>query len=246
MILTGRDKLIIDLLQKQDFCFYRDIKNTFFSSETSASLRLKKLQEQGWITIEPIHSPRFRKVLDESSMPFIGGSRKVIRLNNRFKILKRRASRWKIKHQLLLFSLRERLEKLLGEKAFFENDIRDLRETMYNGRWEPLPDLYTKGEDYKLAVELELHIKSRGRYYFKSSEYRKSRFSHVLYVVTNIRKMDSLIKAFKYYKYIGIAHYGSVDELISHRYGKITLLEWRYILDTSLTVYLETWFTLFY
>ena len=122
--------------------------------------------------------------------------------------------------------MRERLEKLLAETSFFENDIRDLRETMYNGKWEPLPDFYIKGKDYKLAVELEVHIKSKGRYYLKSSEYNNSRFSHVLYVVTNIRKMDSLIKAFKFYKYIGIAHYGSVEELICHRYGKIALVEW--------------------
>ena len=226
MILTERDKQIIAILQQQDFCFYRDITKTFFSSDTSASIRLKKLKEQGWITIEPIFSPKFKKIMDNSSMPFIGNNKKVVRLNNKFKILKRKASRWKIKHQLLLFSLKERLEKLLGKEAIFENDIRDLKETMYNGKWEPLPDFYFKGENYRLAVELELHIKSRGRYYLKTSEYRNSRFTHVLYFVTNIKKMDSLLKAFKFYKYLGIAHYGRVDELICHRYGKLSLFEW--------------------
>ena len=226
MILTKRDELIIATLKQQDFCFYRDIAKTFFSSDTSASLRLKKLKEQGWITIEDIQSLKFKKIMDNSSMPFIGYNKKVVRLNNKFKISKRKASRWKIKHQLLLFSLKERLEKLLDKEAIFENDIRDLKETLYNGKWEPLPDFYFKDENYKLAIELELHIKSRGRYFLKTSEYRKSRFSHVLYFVTNIKKMDSLINAFKFYKYIGIAHYSRIDEVISYRYGKLPLMDW--------------------
>ena len=121
-------------------------------------------------------------------MLFIGWNKKVIRLNNKYKVIKRKLSYWKIKHQLLSFSLKERLEKFLNEKAFFENDIRDLRETLYNGKWEPLPDFYIKGEDYKLAVELELHLKSKDRYWRKTSDYRNSHFTHVLYFMTNIKK----------------------------------------------------------
>ena len=159
-------------------------------------------------------------------MPFIGNNKKIVLLNSKFKILKRKASRWKIKHQLLLFSLKERLETLLDQRALSENEIKDLRYTLYTGKYEPLPDLCLKGEDYKLAIELELHIKSRGRYHLKISEYRQSRYTHVLYFVTNIRKIDPLVDVFKYRKYIGIAHYGRVDELICYRYGKIPLVEW--------------------
>ena len=226
MILTKRDNHIISLLQQQDFCFYKDIAGKFFSSSTTASLRLKKLQQEGLITIEPIYIKRFHKIMDKASMPFIGNNKKIVRLNNKFKVIRRKPNNWKIKHQLLLFSLKERLENLLNEKAFFENDIRDLRETLYNGRHEPLPDLYIKGEDYKLAIELELHIKSKGRYYLKTSQYRNSRYTHVLYFVTNIKKMDSLIKAFKSYRYIGLAHYRQVDELFCYWYGKLSLQEW--------------------
>ncbi|MCZ0931773.1 MAG: winged helix-turn-helix domain-containing protein [Oligoflexia bacterium] len=226
MILTERDNRIINVLQQQDFCFYKDIANKFFSSETSASLRLKKLKEKGFIRIESIYSPSFNKIMDTASMPFIGGNKKVIRLNNKYKLIKRKPSYWKIKHQLLLFSLKERLEKLLGHSAVFENDIRNLRDTLYNGKWEPLPDFYIKGEDYKLAVELELHIKSKGRYWRKTSDYRNSRFTHVLYVVTNVKKVNSLIRSFKHYKYIGIAHYSREDELTNFWYGKLSLLEW--------------------
>ena len=226
MILTERDNLIISLLQQQDFCFYKDIEKNFFPSSATASLRLKKLQQQGLINIESIYSPSFNKVMDKASIPFIGNNKKVVCLNSKFKILKRKTSKWKIKHQLLLFSLKERLEELLNKKALFENDIKDLRETLYNRKWEPLPDLYIKGDDYKLAIELELHIKSKGRYFLKTSEYRKSHFTHVLYFVTNIKKMDYFIRSFKSYRYIGIAHYGRVDELISFWYGKLSLLEW--------------------
>ena len=226
MILTERDNRIINLLQQQDFCFYKDISNNFFPSSATASLRLKKLQRQGLITVEPIYSPHFNKIMDKASMPFIGNNKKVVYLNNKFKIQKRRFSKWKIKHQLLLFSLKERLEKLLNKKALFENDVRDLRETFYSRKWEPLPDLYIQGGGYKLAVELELHIKSKDRYIRKSSDYRKSSFTHVLYFITNIKRMGFFVKFFKSYKYIGMAHYGRVDELICYWYGRLSLLEW--------------------
>ena len=35
MILTKRDKLIINLLKHQEFCLYKDIKNKFFPSRSS-------------------------------------------------------------------------------------------------------------------------------------------------------------------------------------------------------------------
>ena len=52
MILTERDSPIINLLQQQDFCFYKDISNNFFFSSARDSLRLKK---QDLITVEPIY-----------------------------------------------------------------------------------------------------------------------------------------------------------------------------------------------
>ena len=226
MILTERDNLIISLLQQQDFCFYKDIANKFFSSEPSASLRLKKLKEKGIIRIESIYSSSFNKIMDKSSLLFSGGNKKVIRLNNKYKIIKRKPSYWKIKHQLLLFSLKERLEKLLGNASFFENDIRDLKYTLYDRSSESLPDFFVKGEDYKLAIELELHLKSKKRYSFKQSSYKRSSFTHVLYVVTNIKKVDSLTRSFKYYRYMGIAHYSRVDELTNFWHGRISLFEW--------------------
>ena len=97
MILTKRDNLIISLLQQQDFCFYKDIEKNFFPSSATASLRLKKLKQKGLISIEPIHSPSFNKIMDQASMPFIGNNKKVVYLNNKFKIIKRKTSNWKIK-----------------------------------------------------------------------------------------------------------------------------------------------------
>ena len=168
MILTERDNRIIRLLQQQDFCFYKDIANKFFSSEPSASLRFKKLKEKGIISLEPIYSSQFNKIMDKSSLLFIGGNKKVISLNNKYKIVKRKLSYWKIKHQLLLFSVKERLEKLLGVPAYFDSHIADLKYTLYDRSNEPLPDLFLKGEDFKLAIELELHVKSKKRYYLKN------------------------------------------------------------------------------
>ena len=75
MILTERDNLIINLLQQQDFCFYKDIADTFFSSSTTASLRLKKLKQKGLISIESIYSHSLNKIMDQASMPFIGNNK---------------------------------------------------------------------------------------------------------------------------------------------------------------------------
>ena len=48
MRLTPRDRLIIEVLKEQDFCFYSDIKKKFFSSDCSASHRLTCLKKK-WL-----------------------------------------------------------------------------------------------------------------------------------------------------------------------------------------------------
>lgn len=109
----------------------------------------------------------------------------------------------------------------------FENQIRDLKNTLHNGNYvEPLPDFYLKGENFKLAIELELNVKTRSRYFSKIAEYRRSRFTHVLYVVAHIKKVQRLIKTFQSRKYIAITHYSKLEKVISHRYGNLPLLEW--------------------
>ena len=159
-------------------------------------------------------------------MGLIGRNLKVISLSDNCFFKKRKSSEWKKTHQLLLFSVRERLEKLLNKEAVFENQIKDLKGTLYNGKYEPLPDFYIQGEDYKLAIELELHLKSRKLYFLKMAEYRRSRFTHVLYITAHIKKVERLIRAFQSRKYISIAHYSKLEEIISHRYGNLSLLEW--------------------
>ena len=224
--LTGRDKQIIVLLQKQDFCFYSDIKKKFFSSDASACNRLSKLKNQGHILIEPVDLSSLKRTMDDSSLGLVGRNLKMISLSEKSFLKKRKKSYWKKTHQLLLFSVKERLEKLLKREAVFDNQIKDLKETLHNGNYEPLPDFYIQGEDYKLAVELELHLKSRKLYFLKVAEYRRSRFTHVLYVSSHIRKMQRLIRAFQSRKYIAIAHYSNLENIFSHRYGNLALREW--------------------
>ena len=226
MRLTERDKLIIDILQNQDFCFYKDIKKRFFSSDSSACNRLSKLKKQGHILIEPLSSLKLKKNLDNPSLGLVGRNLKVISLSDKCTLIKRKFSSWKKTHQLLLFSVKERLENLLQTEVVFENQIRDLKNTLFNGKYEPLPDFYLQGDSFKLAVELELNIKSRNLYFLKMAEYRNSRFTHVLYVAAHIKKMQRLIRTFQSRKYIAIAHYSKLNEVISHRYGKLSLLEW--------------------
>ena len=226
MELRKRDKLVIEALINQDYCFYKDISKKFYPSLSSASHGLKRLIEGGYISVEPVKELKGNRALDDLSFNFLRNNKKALRLGEKYKVLREKVSPWKKTHQLLLFSLKERLEKLLGVRAFFENQIRDLKETLYNGKHEPLPDLYLQGEGFKLAIELELNIKSKSRYYLKMAEYRNSSYSHVLYVTANGKKMDRLIRNFSYGKYIAISHYLRLEEeVFSKRYGKMTLLE---------------------
>ena len=225
MRLTARDKLIIETLRDQEFCFYKDICKSFFPSKSSASQSLKRLIDSDHIILEPIE--RFEgNTFDDLSLSLFAKNHFFVRLGDRYKLEKRKVSFWKRRHQLLLFSVKERLEKLLGMEAVFENQIRDLKETLHNGDFEPLPDFYLKGEGYKLAVELELNLKSQGRYFLKIAEYKNSRFTHVLYVATHIKSLQRLLRTFRYRTYIGITHYSEVETVFSHRYGKQSLVDW--------------------
>ena len=225
MRLTIRDKLIIETVRNNDFCFYKDICKSFFPSKSSASQSLKRLVNSGHILLEPIE--KFKgDTFDDLSISLFAKNHFIICLGERYKLMKRTPSGWKKKHQLLLFSVKERLEKLLGLEAIFENQIRDLKETLHNGDYEPLPDFYLKGQDFKLAVELELTLKSQGRYFFKLAEYKKSRFTHVLYVATHIKSLQKLLRTFRYRRYIAITHYSEIETVSSHRYGKQPILSW--------------------
>ena len=226
MRLTLRDKLIIETLRNQEFCLYKDIKNKFFSSKTSASNRLNKLKEGGFLVIEDIKPSYMKEPLDNSTLGLVGRNLKIISLSEKCYLQKRIPSVWKKRHQLLLFSVREKLEKSLGVEALLENEIRDLKETLHNVDYEPLPDFYIKGEGYKLAVELELSLKSQGRYFLKLSEYKNSRFTHVLYVSTHIKSLQRLLRTFRFRRYIGITHFSEVETVTSHRYGKQSLIDW--------------------
>lgn len=226
MRLTERDRLIIETLGNQDFCFYKDIQKKFFSSEFSASHRLNCLKKHGYIFIEPVSSLDLRKNLDKSATEIIGTNSKIIGLSDKLKTLRRKTSSYKKTHQLLLFSLKEQLEKLLNIQAVFESQIKNLKHTLFDRTFEPFPDFYLKSESFKLAVELEINLKSKNRYYSKMSEYRNSSYSHVLYVVTNGKTITKLVKAFRYYNYIGITHYAKPEEVISYWHGSISLSNW--------------------
>lgn len=109
---------------------------------------------------KPIPSFYFSHNIDDESLHLIENNKKIIKLNNKHKIMKRKISQSRIKRQLILFSLKERLENFLNQKAVFEHEII-VKPTFYNGDYEPFPELYIQGEGYKLAIELDLHLKKK-------------------------------------------------------------------------------------
>lgn len=228
MKLSQRDKDIINYLRKQDFCFYKDILKKFFPSYATCSRRLNKLKDKGYLKIEAIKEQHILKSLDERSLAFIGINHKIISLQkshlNNYEYI--RLSQTKISHQVLLFSLKEQLERILFLPGVFENEIKENRYTLESGDHEPYPDIYFKGTGFKLSIELELHLKSQNRYDLKIIDYRNSSYTHVLYVVGNLRKKEKLLEYFAYKNGIGIAHYAEPETVFSYSYGKLSLLEW--------------------
>jgi len=143
-MITSRDRQIINLLQERDFCLYKDITRKFFPSEESASNRLRKLRDKDWISIEPIHFFYLSNNINDLSLHLMGDNKKIVRLNRKHKITKKKASRSKM------------------------------------------------------------------------SKYKKSNQSHILYVVTNAKKITRFIKDFRSYKYVGITHYFDIEKLMSY------------------------------
>ena len=227
MRLSKRDKQIINFIRKQDFCFYKDIVS-FFPSYSTASRRLNKLSNYGYLVIEGIQSKRFESLLDEKSLNVIGCNRKIIYLKkshlSSYEYL--RLSRYKINHQVLLFSVKKKLEGILSLPAYFENEIKERRGTLESGAHEPYPDFYFRGKDFKLAVELELNIKSKNRYDLKTIDYSQSSFSHTLYIVGTLKKKNKLLELFAFKDGIGIAHYAEPENVFSYSYGKLFVLKW--------------------
>ena len=228
MKLSERDKAVMNHIRKQDFCFYKDILTKFFPSYASGSRRLNQLKKSGYLTIENFKEKNLLKVLDERSLTLIKKSNKIVYLQkshlSNFEYI--RLSRIKINHQVLLFFLKEQLEKTLLVPAVFDNEIKENRYTLESGDHEPYPDLFFKGRSFKLAVELELNIKSQNRYDLKLIDYSNSSFSHVLYVVGSLKKKDRLLEYFAYKEGIGISHYGEPGTVFSYSFGKIPLWEW--------------------
>ena len=228
MNLSQRDKDIMNYIRKQDFCFYKDILKKFFPSYASGSRRLNKLSNRGYLRIEAINSKNILKALDKRSLVSIGRNNKIIYLRKShvsdYEYI--RLSRSKINHQVLLFSLKEKLKEILDLPAVFENEIKENQFTLESGDHEPYPDFYFKGKSFKLAVELELNIKSQNRYDLKTIDYSNSSYSHVLYVVGTLKKKTRLLEYFAYKDGIGISHYGEPGTVFSYSYGKTSLLEW--------------------
>ena len=224
-MITVRDRQIISFLQAWGFWLYKDITKKFFPSEVAACNRLKKLSERGWITIESIRSFYLSQNINDSSLHLMVDNKKIVKLNNKHKIIKRNPSLWKLKQRLILLSLKDRLENILGQTAVFKEEVT-VRPTFYNGDYEPLPDFYIKGEGYKLAVELDLHLRRNCFRHLKMAQYEGSSFTHVLYFITNNRRMTSFVRDFRCRRYVTIAHYSNVKELICYRYGIISLDEW--------------------
>ena len=228
MNLSRRDKEILKFIKNQDFCFYKDIRKKFFASYALASRRLNELSRYGFLNIESIDSKRLKNVLDESCLNIIGCHKKIVFLKQSFLNTPKgiKLNRFKINHQILLFYLKDRLESILKSPAILENEIKEQRGTLESGDHDPYPDFYLKGYNFKLAVELELHIKSQNRYDLKTVDYSLSSYSHVLYVVGSLKKKDKLLEYFSFKDSIGVAHYKEPELVYSYSYGKLSILDW--------------------
>ena len=95
MELRKRDKLVIETLINQDYCFYQDISRKFYPSLSSASHGLRRLIEGGYISVEPVEKIKGNEALDDLSFNFLRNNKKALRLGERYKVLRGKVSPWK-------------------------------------------------------------------------------------------------------------------------------------------------------
>ncbi len=224
MILSEKEKDIIHFVGNQEFCFLSDIRKKFFRSDSACSQKISKLRNNDFLSMIRVNQTKLKSLFSQ-----IPSNRKIIYLNKKGlrKIhKKRRPSFYKATHQVLLFQVKEKLERLLEQKGLYENELKNLKGTIYESFEEPYPDFVIKGDSYKLAVELELNLKSLDRYEKKIASYLRSSYTHILYIVLKKKMKDSLLQVFEYQDSFAVTYYNYLKQPYSRYHGNFNLKEW--------------------
>ncbi len=233
--LNNRDWEVLSFLEQQGYATFNQLEKRYFSSKQHCSIRLKKLRAHGYIeTNRPIElflSPQERK--EGKLFPYLAEYHfhhrtQIYCLSRAFRtkyafsdtLLKRQI----VIHQLLLNDLRTRLEKEIEPESILNDPKIKVVTRVEMGRHEEIrPDLSFESKGFKAAIELERTIKSKSRYYEKFLYYDSSVYTHVIYYITDRRKIEPFLKLTRQFKKIAVGYSREPEELYHNLYGRIDL-----------------------
>lgn len=194
MILQPRDTLLLENLKKYGVLSTPQvIKHHFQSIAKTTALRRLRLLEQGTFIRRSVP-------LDDGTSTWTLGlkGKRLFAVEESMQFSNRNT----IYHDVLLNDIRMKLESMglgldwtpeyhLKSHAFKDYKYRHAKERLIPDGVliEPI-----KGEEVKIAIELELTRKSEARYKFIFREYRDLHFDHVWYFVKSFKDMDAIVK----------------------------------------------------
>ncbi|MCM0606574.1 MAG: hypothetical protein KA715_10830 [Xanthomonadaceae bacterium] len=198
----------------------------FFPSDDACKIRLSTMIKAG--LIESVRIMDYQDVIPSRFLPLFqklkiyGGNRaklKVYRLGAELRAKEKHSQTiatpifWM--HQLELNDVLSKVEGYLKEKypdGYFLCDSNMRREEgRYGTKGIQVPDIVWRYKDIDYAFEYERNFKNEMDYVFRFSNYQKSRYAKVIYVVENEKLMARLSKLAMAFPKIGFSMFYCKD-----------------------------------
>lgn len=236
MDITIRDIELLQYLHDQGVATSDQLTRCFFPSKSSFKVRISKLIESGFIDSHSLSS--FAKL---SPSRFYDLRQKAISDGKKWHLLKVYSLRdlkseknqlstpifWQ--HQIGLNDIRFILTKTLSkERGEFFTDPEIKREwARFSGFGDdvPIPDLLWRGGSKNIAIEYERTNKGENRYLIRMLKYSRSKYDKILYIASDDKIFNMLIKCSKRVPKIGVCLLQSMNKVCNQSLGYVTLHE---------------------
>lgn len=236
MRLTTRDFNILVFLYEQGVATFRQIREKFFVSDSSAWVRLHILTKNRFIaskSISALKDVSQRCFLSAHEIFLSHGSMalskvKVYQLGDRFQSrfqgneVLTQVEMWK--HQVRLRPIGDLMKREMPDALILTDpEIREQWRHFKMGSSELIPDLVIQSETHKIAIELERNLKSENTYFGRFLAYRDSSYSHVIYFCESDRIFKALSQHTARFSKIGVASILSPEKIFRRSVGFETL-----------------------
>ena len=224
MRLVDRDYEIIGFLRDQGWVLGHQLADRFFSSRQAGSNRLRLLAQSG--VVEWMELNRFREKYwhERAVLSVIGdldGRSRVYRLSDEFarsvgRRWQRTASDFMVAHQVLLSSVRERLEAEFPTCRITVEPSESLKLSL-EGEVRAIPDLVADIDGFQLAVELERKARrglgKRNGAYDDRFQNLATNYDAVLYVIEKEEQFTQLAKRAQGLRRVGFSSILNLNEV---------------------------------